>query len=102
MAKVVFILNAQGVYTWVCRNIEVISGYTQEEVVGKSAFDFIHPDDKDRVIQRFSPPLPVDTYVEDSFRVVDKDGSIVKIKSRTIRIPDGSILGEFDHRGQDR
>lgn len=100
--KVVYTTDKDGRYTWICKGVESISGYTQEELIGKSAFDLIYPDDLPAVTARFVEPIETEVYREESFRVVDKDGSVVKILSRSIRKPDGTILGVFDRREQDR
>ena len=102
MSKVVYTLDREGNYTWVCKAVSEISGYAQEELIGKSAFDYIYPEDREEVMKRFAPPVEVEIYREDTFRVIDKDGSVIKIISRSIRKPDGTVLGVFDRREQDR
>jgi len=44
-----FDLNAS--YTYVSPSIKRIAGYEPEELLGKSAFDFIHPDDRTKLLK---------------------------------------------------
>jgi PAS domain S-box-containing protein len=41
--------NLHPVYTYVSPSIKTNTGYEPEELIGKSPFDFIHPDDKNKL-----------------------------------------------------
>ena len=41
--------NLHPVYTYVSPSVKVSTGYKPEELIGKSPFDFIHPDDKKKL-----------------------------------------------------
>lgn len=41
--------NLQATFTYISPSIKDISGYEPEELIGKSPFEFIHPDDKKRL-----------------------------------------------------
>jgi PAS domain S-box-containing protein len=41
--------SLQATYTYVSPSIKDVSGYEPEELIGKSPFDFIHPDDKKKL-----------------------------------------------------
>jgi PAS domain S-box-containing protein len=45
--------NLHPVYTYVSSSVKVSTGYEPEELLGKSPFEFIHPDDKKKLF----PPL---------------------------------------------
>lgn len=47
--------DEKGVYTYVSPKIRDILGYTPEEVIGKSRFDFMPPDEAARVAEIFGP-----------------------------------------------
>lgn len=47
--EMVALLNEQGIYTYVGGATETSLGYPPEHLVGRSAFDYIHPDDLERV-----------------------------------------------------
>jgi PAS domain S-box-containing protein len=45
----VALLNEEGIYSYVGGSTSKALGYSPEQLVGRSAFDFIHPDDLERV-----------------------------------------------------
>ena len=47
------ILDTKGYYSFVSENYKKILGYEPCELVGKNSYDFIHPDDWERVKQQF-------------------------------------------------
>ena len=53
-SDLIAILGTDGVYKFVSNTTENVLGIPASYFIGKSAFDFIHPDDKDRVLQDFS------------------------------------------------
>ena len=53
-SDLVAILGTDGVYSFVSNTTENILGYKPAFLVGKNAFDFIHPEDKERVLEEFS------------------------------------------------
>jgi len=52
-SDVVVVLDGQGVMRYVSPSARRIFGYEAEEVVGQSAFAFVHPDDLPRLMQSF-------------------------------------------------
>ncbi|WP_081661792.1 PAS domain-containing sensor histidine kinase [Gillisia sp. JM1] len=48
------ILDLEGKYKFVSETSYPVLGFAPEEFIGKMAFDFIHPEDKERVIKQFS------------------------------------------------
>ena len=42
-ADITSIVNRKGIYQYVSPNYPEIVGYTEEELIGKNAFDYIHP-----------------------------------------------------------
>jgi PAS domain S-box-containing protein len=54
---IISILDSQGRFVYNSPAAESTLGYPTEEIVGKAAFDFIHPDDLTRVIKRFGEVL---------------------------------------------
>lgn len=74
----VWAVDAAGRYTYSSPVVERILGYKPGEVVGKSIFDFIHPDDRRRC--------------EEEFRKVAAEGKeIVRCLNRNLR-EDGSVV----------
>jgi len=75
-SDVIIITDKNGDIKYCSRSIERFSGYKPEELIGKSGFMFIHPDDVERAINDFGKAiLAVDTAIPNEFRIVLKDGS---------------------------
>ena len=69
-------VDKKGVINYITPSIECVAGYKPEEIVGKSAFDFIHPADLPRAAVDFAKALITkETNIPNSFRVRHKDGS---------------------------
>lgn len=81
ITDIVTIIDATGKILYESASIRSL-GYTQEELVGKNAFDFIHPDDRGRVITLFMASVVkpgVSEIAELRFR--QKDGSWRSLES---------------------
>jgi PAS domain S-box-containing protein len=83
-------MGLDGRFTYVSPAVKTISGYTAEEVVGRVALDFIHPDDRERVARTFKVALkgPSGWLIE--YRILRKDGSVrwVEARPKLVRDPD--------------
>ncbi len=42
-------VDKNGVYTYISEKVEGLLGYSTTEVIGKTSFDFMHPDEKERI-----------------------------------------------------
>jgi diguanylate cyclase (GGDEF)-like protein/PAS domain S-box-containing protein/putative nucleotidyltransferase with HDIG domain len=75
-SDMVIITDKNGSIKYCSRSIERFAGYKTEELIGKSAFMFIHPDDVQRALGDFGKSvLTKDTAFPNAFRIVHKDGS---------------------------
>ncbi|MEA3436169.1 MAG: PAS domain S-box protein, partial [Thermodesulfobacteriota bacterium] len=54
MSDCIWELNKSGVYTNCSEKIKDLLGYSAKEVIGKTPFDFMHPDEKERIGAIFS------------------------------------------------
>ncbi len=73
-SDIVTVLDADGTVRYQSPSIERILGYGQEELVGKNVFDYVHPEDRERVWDAFADALQnqdVSPLVEFRFRHVD-------------------------------
>ena len=52
-SEIIHIVNKDGIITYMSPSGEKILGYKQEQVIGKSLFDFMYPDDLQRAIDNF-------------------------------------------------
>lgn len=79
---IITVLNPDGAMSFNSPAVENVLGYRPSELAGKNAFDFIHPDDRPHVFERFlralrgeerAPDDETEPFVE--FRFRHKDGS---------------------------
>lgn len=69
------------------RQTMALSGYTENELKNAHFSDFIHPDDKDRVIDLHRRRLQgEDTPSEYSFRIITKSGHIVWVEINVVKV----------------
>jgi len=73
---IITVADAQGIMRYVSPSIKNISGYEPQELVGKLAFDFMHPDDIERIVKTYVEGVGKPGYTEHvEFRWRHKDGS---------------------------
>ncbi len=58
-SDIITILESDGKIRYESPSIERILGYKPEDLIGKNAFEFVHPDDRERVITTFQEHLPI-------------------------------------------
>jgi PAS domain S-box-containing protein len=74
---------ADGTYLYASPSCERLFGHTPASLIGRSAYDFFHPEDLDRVARNHvehllpGPPPPIE------YRLRRADGSFVWVESRT-------------------
>lgn len=94
-SDVITILNSDGTIRYESPSIERILGYKPEDLAGKSVFDFVHPDDRQRVMKVFEKHLAIPgsiTPLELRFR--HNDGSW-----RTLEATGNNLLQEPEVAG---
>jgi PAS domain S-box-containing protein len=79
------LIDESGVYRYQSPSVERILGYDPDELVGRSAFEFVHPDDRERVMSKFQR-LVEDTgrSLEVEYRFRHADGSWRWLSSRGV------------------
>lgn len=84
-------------YTAVNPAIKSFSGFSPEEVMGRSAYDFYHPEDAEAMKNKLIPAIYKDGIRTFRYRHRHKDGSYGWIESthRSIRDPDTGELKEI-------
>ena len=101
MVDMVGQFDNRAVFQYASPSYERILGYCTEELVGRSAIDLIHPDDRDQVIRSIDAMLRSDAGSA-QFRYRHKNGSYRWIESTGRNITNeqgtvtGSILGSRD------
>ena len=74
-------VDKQGVYTYASPRVQNILGYAPEEVVGRTPFDFMPPDEQVRVIGRFR-------------ELVANRGPIIRLENKNLRKDGGEVIFE--------
>jgi PAS domain S-box-containing protein len=95
-------LNADGVYTYASPQVEAILGFRPEEVVGKSPFDLMPPEEARRVKEVFADVAGNGTFFVALENVnLHKDGRHITLETSGIPVLDeaGKVTG---YRGVDR
>ena len=88
---VITILDEHGVVQYESPAVESVLGYAQNELIGRSAFEFVHPDDVADVVEGFqSIVAQAGTSRRVEFRMRHKDGSWRILEALGNQLPDGS------------
>ncbi len=75
-SDIIIITDNNGDIKYCSPSIERFAGYTPEDLIGRSGFTFIHPDDVNRAVDDFGKAiLAIDYAIPNAFRIVHKDGS---------------------------
>ncbi len=81
-SDIISIFDQNGVFQYVSPSVKKILGYNENEIIGKSAFDFIHPDDMQMAINDFNE---VTQFLHDriatEFRFLHKNGHWVNMEA---------------------
>ena len=87
----------EGVYTYASPACRCLLGYEPEELVGRDAYEFFHPDDLEQIRRTHSTILKrPDTYTV-GYRIRRKDGAYIwfETTSRTVRDPNTNEVQEI-------
>ncbi|MFP4189249.1 MAG: PAS domain S-box protein, partial [Halobacteriales archaeon] len=82
-SDVVTLVDSDGAILYNSPSVQRVLGYEQDENVGESTFEYVHPDDKQHVIQQLSSlATESDKKVENvEFRMRHKDGSYIWVEA---------------------
>ena len=98
----IIIIDLSGTYQYVSPAIERILGYSTAALIGRSAFDFIHPKDLEVAQREFAKLLQIRDYVVMmELRAIRKDGEVRILESSAKRLPNGEIVA-YSHDVTDR
>ncbi|MRR16839.1 MAG: PAS domain S-box protein [Deltaproteobacteria bacterium] len=76
-SDITIIVDSRAIITYVNPSIEKFLGYRPEELIGKSGFDYISPDDLPRALLEFGKSiLTRETKIANAFKIRHKEGSI--------------------------
>ena len=93
----VTVIAEDGTFTYLNQSVERIMGFDPDELVGENAFEYVHADDCERVVETFASVIEsTDELVEATveYRCRTKDGSYVWLESRCSNYT-GDEIGGF-------
>lgn len=86
-AEVIPILDGNGVVEYVTPSVRRVLGYEPQDVVGDNAFEYIHPEDRERALARFMETVEdPDAFPDVEYRFRHADGSYVHLYGRAINL----------------
>jgi two-component system, cell cycle sensor histidine kinase and response regulator CckA len=89
----IFTADRDGVVTYASPVVERMAGYTPGEVIGRSLWEFVDPEDRPRLGDRFRAALQGEV-VPDEYRIVDKHGGARWVRSSSRQmIVGGEVVG---------
>ncbi|KEO75792.1 PAS domain S-box protein [Anditalea andensis] len=91
-ADFIAILNITGISTYVSPSSKTITGWETDQLLGKNAFSFIHPEDVDRIIRLFNKIIDGEKTVIDTFRTKKKDGKYIWLETYAINMLNNPII----------
>jgi PAS domain S-box-containing protein len=80
IAEVFYIVDADGSLQYVSPSVQKMMGFSPDEALGRNMFDFIHPEDQEKVRQGIQDALNGIDYPTE-FRLADKAGSFHWVRS---------------------
>jgi PAS domain S-box-containing protein len=91
--EVIYATDEKGVVTYVSPNIEAVSGYSREEVVGRSFLEFVYSGNLESQMTAFDSILRGESKVSE-YSILKKDGQVVWIRTEAQQLfVDGRIAG---------
>ena len=89
------VLDEAGTFKYANAAVEQVLGYDPEELVGESAFEYVHPDDRPEVESVFTEMTESEASIErtTTYRFRASDGSWVWMESRMSTVTDSELDG---------
>ena len=97
IADIIILIDARGLLRYVSRSAEPVLGLRPKDIVGKSCFDLVHPDDRESVKSATTRLDGVDSVATVVFRHYRGDGTLawVESKFKLATEPDDPARTEF-------
>jgi len=93
---IVTVVDADGRVRYESPSVEDVLGYEQGSLVGRSPLGYVHPDDRERVTERFYRALAdPDELASLEYRYRTADGDWVWLESRTRALPEDAVAGRL-------
>lgn len=97
MSDLVSEVDAQGYFVYASPSHHRIIGYAPEELLGRSVFDFVHPEDRDDVISKYMEGVEKRQDAQAEYRYRHKRGDYIWLDSsgRPLYGPGGDYIGSI-------
>ncbi|WP_339913697.1 PAS domain S-box protein [uncultured Brevundimonas sp.] len=79
---VIAVYDVSGVFTYLSPSITELLGYAPEELIGKTPFDIMAPEDRAPIGVKFIEAMKSDTSLTVEYRAIAKDGSVRWLEAR--------------------
>ncbi|QKY19255.1 PAS domain S-box protein [Halolamina sp. CBA1230] len=90
------VLDTNGIYQYQSPSAERVFGYDPESLVGDTAFEYVHPEDREKVLERFAELAHGSAgNIDVEYRFRHADGSWCWVESRGIQQPPDSVIDGF-------
>ena len=74
-ADIIFSVDITGTFTYISPQVTRY-GYTPDEILGNGMQQFIHPDDRGKILDNYRREMQDESSISSTFRVVDKAGDL--------------------------
>jgi diguanylate cyclase (GGDEF)-like protein/PAS domain S-box-containing protein len=82
IADIIILIDARGLFRYVSQSVEPVLGLRPQDLIGKSCFDLIHPEDQKSVRSATAQLSSVDTVSTVMFRTWHTDGTLAWVESK--------------------
>lgn len=82
IADIIMLIDARGLLRYVSQSVEPVLGLRPEDLLDKSCFDLIHPDDRESVKSATTQLRGIDTVSTVMLRTWRSDGTLVWVESK--------------------
>ena len=89
--ELIYEVSADGTIKYVSPAVKRILGYQPEEITGKNFFGFLHPDDRQDIIEKLSG-LMDKNYSFHEYRLIDKENKVHWVRSSTSAIIRNGVM----------
>jgi len=107
LQDVVMIFNKRSIITYVTPSCQTAYGYTENEIIGRSVFSFVHPDDIPKARVYTKSVLQTEEIAYCDYRIRKKNGDWANVKTVTVNMMNnqhinGYVITCTDHTEQTR
>ncbi|MDO7742171.1 MAG: PAS domain S-box protein [Pedobacter sp.] len=92
-SDLIAVIDSEGYYTFVSESFKPLLGFLPSDFIGKCAFDFVHPDDRDRVQATILTVRQIKRVTFEPFRFINSNNEWRWIATTATDLTDDSAVG---------